>query len=174
MKKFFKYLQNPSFEIASDAQATFKELLTRHKSTVAEYLSTDDDWFFQEYNSKLLESTNYITRRQAVRLLGDILEFLGGSNSAVKDRYVGSLHSKKVVMNLLKDANRHIQLESFNVFKLFVANQREPNEIVRNILQANRRKLLEFLGDFYFDRVDDDEFEADKRKVIREIITVKC
>lgn len=31
MKRFFKYLQNPSFEIASDAQATFKELVTNEK-----------------------------------------------------------------------------------------------------------------------------------------------
>ncbi|MBA0795541.1 hypothetical protein Gohar_006397, partial [Gossypium harknessii] len=49
MKKFFGYLQNPNFDIASDVQATFKveyhfELLTRHKSTVAEFLSANYDW----------------------------------------------------------------------------------------------------------------------------------
>ncbi|KAE8715863.1 putative Auxin-responsive family protein [Hibiscus syriacus] len=44
VKKFFQYLQNPNFEIASDVQATFKELLTRHKSTVAEFLYANYDW----------------------------------------------------------------------------------------------------------------------------------
>ncbi|KAL0310770.1 UNVERIFIED_CONTAM: putative MO25-like protein [Sesamum angustifolium] len=67
MRKFFDYIRLPNFDIASDAAATFKELLTRHKSTVAEFLSKNYDWFFAEYNSKLLESTNYITRRQAVK-----------------------------------------------------------------------------------------------------------
>ncbi|CAA0815417.1 Putative MO25-like protein [Striga hermonthica] len=68
MKKFFDYIQLPNFDIASDAAATFKELLTRHKSTVAEFLSKNYDWFFADYNSKLLESANYITRRQAVKV----------------------------------------------------------------------------------------------------------
>ncbi|KAJ6967630.1 MO25-like protein [Populus alba x Populus x berolinensis] len=52
----------------SDSKREEKELLTRHKSTVAEFLSKNYDWFFAEFNSKLLESTNYITRRQAVKL----------------------------------------------------------------------------------------------------------
>ncbi|PRQ32528.1 putative armadillo-like helical protein [Rosa chinensis] len=68
MKKFFDYIQLPNFEIASDAAATFKELMTRHKSTVAQFLSNNYDWFFQEYNSQLLESQNYITKRQAIKI----------------------------------------------------------------------------------------------------------
>ncbi|XP_027172481.1 putative MO25-like protein At5g47540 [Coffea eugenioides] len=44
MKKFFDYIQLPNFDIAADAAATFKELLTRHKSTVAEFLSKNYDW----------------------------------------------------------------------------------------------------------------------------------
>ncbi|MBA0565710.1 hypothetical protein Golob_010574, partial [Gossypium lobatum] len=71
MKKFYDYIQLPNFDIAADAAATFKELLTRHKSTVAEFLSKNYDWFFAEYNSKLLESTNYITRRQAIKVSRD-------------------------------------------------------------------------------------------------------
>nr|KJB69181.1 hypothetical protein B456_011G009300 [Gossypium raimondii] len=100
MKKFFDYIQLPNFDIAADAAATFKELLTRHKSTVAEFLSKNYDWFFAEYNSKLLESSNYITRRQAVKLLGDIL--LDRSNSAVMTRYVSSRDNLRILMNLLR------------------------------------------------------------------------
>ncbi|KAJ6991974.1 MO25-like protein [Populus alba x Populus x berolinensis] len=68
VKKFFDYIQLPNFDISADAAATFKELLTRHKSTVAEFLSKNYDWFFAEFNSKLLESTNYITRRQSIKV----------------------------------------------------------------------------------------------------------
>ncbi|KAF9587899.1 hypothetical protein IFM89_006153 [Coptis chinensis] len=47
--------------------------MTRHKSTVAEFLTKNYVWFYADYNSKLLESPTYITRKQAVKLLGDML-----------------------------------------------------------------------------------------------------
>ncbi|KAJ0054701.1 hypothetical protein Pint_01889 [Pistacia integerrima] len=151
VKKFFNYLQIPNFNVASDAQATFKELLTKHKSTVAEFLSVNYDWFFQEYNSELLESPSYITRRHALKLLGDML--LDRSNSAVMD------------------SNKNTQSESFHVFKLFVANQNKPHEIL-SILISNRSKFLRIFGDFKTDKVNE-EFEADKSLVMREIASLE-
>ncbi|XP_020571540.1 putative MO25-like protein At5g47540 [Phalaenopsis equestris] len=100
MKKFFDYLQFPNFDIASDVFATFRELMTRHKSTVAEFLSKNYDWFFAEYNEKLLSSSNYVTARQAVKLLGDML--VERSNSDVMTRYVSSKDNLIVPMNLLR------------------------------------------------------------------------
>ncbi|GAB2221177.1 hypothetical protein Droror1_Dr00012346 [Drosera rotundifolia] len=76
-----------------------EELLTRHKSTVAKFLSKKYDWFFAEYNSKLLESSNYITRRLAIKLLGDML--LDRSNAIVMTRYVSSCDNLRILMNLL-------------------------------------------------------------------------
>ncbi|KAH9749829.1 putative MO25-like protein [Citrus sinensis] len=130
MKKFFDYIQLPNFDIAADAAATFK--------------------FFAEYNSKLLESSNYITRRQAVKLLGDIL--LDRSNSVVMTRY---------------ESSKSIQIEAFHVFKLFAANQNKPPDIV-SILVANRSKLLRLFADFKTDK-EDEQFEADKAQVVKEI-----
>ncbi|KAJ4730167.1 putative Calcium-binding protein [Melia azedarach] len=169
MKNFFRYLQNPNFDIASDAQATFKELLTRHKSTVAEFLSKNYDWFFKEYNSQLLESPSYITKRHAVKLLGDIL--LDRSNSAVMVKYVSALANLRILMNLLRDSNKNIQFESFHVFKLFVANQNKPPEII-GVLVTNKSKLLRFFSDFNVDKVNE-QFEADKSLVIKEIATLE-
>ncbi|KAJ0733886.1 putative armadillo-like helical protein [Helianthus annuus] len=68
LKKLFGYIQHPSFDIAADAADAFKDLLTRHKSTVSESLSKNYCWFFTEMNEKLLKSENYITRRQAVKV----------------------------------------------------------------------------------------------------------
>ncbi|XP_004293374.1 PREDICTED: putative MO25-like protein At5g47540 [Fragaria vesca subsp. vesca] len=169
MKKFFDYIQLPNFDIAADAAATFKELMTRHKSTVADFLSKNYDWFFAEYNSKLLESTNYITRRQAVKLLGDIL--LDRSNSAVMTRYVSSRDNLRILMNLLRESSKSIQIEAFHVFKLFAANQNKPADIV-GILVANRSKLLRLFADFKIDK-EDEQFEADKAQVVREIAALE-
>ncbi|XP_060212728.1 putative MO25-like protein At5g47540 [Lycium barbarum] len=169
VKKFFDYIQLPNFDIAADAAATFKELLTRHKSTVAEFLSKNYDWFFAEYNSKLLESSNYITRRQAIKLLGDIL--LDRSNSAVMTRYVSSRDNLRILMNLLRESSKSIQIEAFHVFKLFAANKNKPSDIV-NILLANRSKLLRLFADFKTDK-EDEQFEADKSQVVKEIAALE-
>ncbi|KAG5395110.1 hypothetical protein IGI04_025073 [Brassica rapa subsp. trilocularis] len=176
VKKFFDYIQLPNFDIAADAAATFKELLTRHKSTVAEFLTNNEDWFFADYNSKLLESSNYITRRQAIKLLGDIL--LDRSNSAVMTKYVSSRDNLRILMNLLRESSKSIQIEAFHVFKiittvaqLFVANQNKPADIV-NILVANRSKLLRLLADLKPDK-EDERFEADKSQVLREIAALE-
>ncbi|XP_054799244.1 putative MO25-like protein At5g47540 [Prosopis cineraria] len=166
MKKFFGYTQTPNFEIATDAFSTFKELLTRHKPTVAEFLSKNFDWFFQEYNSQLLESSSYITRRQGIKLLADML--LDRSNSAVMVRYVSSLHNLRILMNLLRDSNKSIQLETFHAFKLFVANQNKPPEIV-SILVTNKTKLLRLLANI---EKEDEQFQADKGQIINEIATL--
>ncbi|XP_056697273.1 putative MO25-like protein At5g47540 isoform X2 [Spinacia oleracea] len=140
--KFFDYIQLPDFEISSDAAATFKELLTRHKSTVSEFLSKNYDG-----------------------LLGDIL--LDRSNSATMVRYVSSKDNLMILMNLLREPSRPIQLEAFHIFKLCVANKNKPHEITA-ILIANRSKLLRFFSNFTLDK-EDQQFEADKAQVVKEI-----
>eukprot|EP00250_Pteridium_aquilinum_P026418 c32979_g1_i1 orf=858-1880(-) len=165
LRKFFDYLEIPNFDVQSDAAATFRELLTRHKSTVAEFLTRNYDWFFGEYNSKLLKSPNYITRRQAVKLLSDIL--LDRANTGIMMRYVSSKDNLKIMMDLLREPSKNIQVESFHVFKIFVANAHKPPEIV-SILLANRNKLLRFFSDFKTDKADE-QFDIDKAQVLKEI-----
>ncbi|KAJ0045486.1 hypothetical protein Pint_03994 [Pistacia integerrima] len=169
-RKFFDYIQLPHFDIAADATATFKELLTRHKSTVAGFLSNNFDWFFHDYNTKLLESSNYITRRQAIKLLGDIL--LERSNSAVMIRYVSLKDNLRILMNLLRESSKNIQMDAFHVFKLFAANQNKPPEIM-NVPIANQDKLLRFFADFNNGDKEDEQFEEDKAQVMAEIAKLK-
>ena len=93
---FFKYVEVSTFDIASDAFATFKvficdilsvlsscklfisaclffqELLTKHKMLAAEFLEANYDKIFNHYQ-KLLHSDNYVTRRQSLKLLGELL-----------------------------------------------------------------------------------------------------
>ncbi|XP_020580233.1 putative MO25-like protein At5g47540 [Phalaenopsis equestris] len=165
MKKFFDYLQIPNFDISSDVFVTFRELMTRHKSTVAEYLCKNYDWFFTEYNEKLISSTNYVTVRQAIKLLGEML--LDRSNSPVMIRYVNSKDNLILPMNLLRHESKSIQKEAFHVFKLFVANENKPAEI-GTILMTNKNKLLRLLGEFKLEK-EDVQFDADKTQVMKEI-----
>ncbi|KAJ7543832.1 hypothetical protein O6H91_09G054300 [Diphasiastrum complanatum] len=146
---FFKYVELPSFDIASDAFATFKELLTRHGTHVYEYLNTNYTQFFELYE-RLLSSSNYVTRRQSLKLLSEFL--LERSNAQIMVRFISEKRNLRIVMNLLK---------------VFVANPRKSPGII-TVLAKNREKLLHFLDNFHLDK-EDEQFEEEKDLLIKEI-----
>ncbi|KAK6355440.1 hypothetical protein TWF696_004538 [Orbilia brochopaga] len=162
---FFTYVQGGRFDISSDAFATFKELLTRHKVVVAEFLASNYDEFFTQYNA-LLNSENYITKRQSIKLLGEIL--LDRANYNIMTAYVDSPDHLKLCMNLLRDRSKNVQYEAFHVFKVFVANPKKSKP-VEGLLIKNREQLLRFLPKFHEDRKDDEQFTDEKAFLLKQI-----
>jgi calcium binding protein 39 len=155
--------------------------LTKHKQLVAAFLQTNFEMFFQKYNSMLIQSESYVTKRQSIKLLGEIL--LDRANYNVMTQYVDSGDHLKIIMKLLRDDRRMINYEGFHVFKVsniqialglglkvqvFVAN---PNKsvAVQRILISNREKLLRFLPNFLEDRTEDEQFIDEKSFLIRQI-----
>ena len=67
------------------------------------------------YNTLIL-SSNYVTKRQSLKLLGEIL--LDRANYNIMTRYIASEANLKRMMNLLRDKSRNIQFEAFHVFKV--------------------------------------------------------
>jgi calcium binding protein 39 len=130
--------------VGSDAFATFKDLMTRHKTLSAQFFSVNFDDIFTKYN-KLLISENYVTRRQSLKLLGEIL--LDRSNFDIMMKYIGEKENLKMMMNLMRDTSANIQFEAFHVFKVFVANPKKPDAISL-ILLNNRDKLIAYLKNF--------------------------
>ena len=82
---------------------------------VAEYLEKNYDRFFTAYTTLVL-SSNYVTKRQSLKLLGEIL--LDRTNFNVMTRYIGNEANLKMMMNLLRDKSKNIQFEAFHVFKV--------------------------------------------------------
>ncbi|XP_044043770.1 calcium-binding protein 39-like isoform X2 [Siniperca chuatsi] len=144
---FFNYVEMSTFDIASDAFATFKDLLTRHKVLVAEYLE-------QNYDA----------------LLGELL--LDRHNFTVMTRYISKPENLKLMMNLLRDKSPNIQFEAFHVFKVFVANPNKTQPIV-DILLKNQTKLIDFLSNFQKERTDDEQFNDEKTYLIKQIRDLK-
>ena len=120
-----------------------QEILTRHKKLIAHYLTINFDLFFSKYNSTLILSQSYVTKRQSIKLLGEIL--LDRSNYNVMTAYVDRGDHLKLCMNLLKDDRKMVQYEGFHVFKVRAALQlsaydsdwmpgfrREPEEVRRS------------------------------------------
>jgi len=71
--------------------------------------------FFSSYATLIL-STNYVTKRQSLKLLGEIL--LDRANFNVMTRYIANEANLKMMMNLLRDKSKNIQFEAFHVFKV--------------------------------------------------------
>lgn len=115
---YFDYVEKSTFDVASDAFSTLRGLLTTHKALVAEFLQTHYDQFFKSYQN-LLTSTNYVWKRQSLKLLGEIL--LDRVNFNIMSKYIQSTENLKLMMNLLRDRSSHIQFEAFHVFKVISA-----------------------------------------------------
>uniref|UniRef100_I3M1G1 Calcium binding protein 39 like n=2 Tax=Ictidomys tridecemlineatus TaxID=43179 RepID=I3M1G1_ICTTR len=146
-RDFFKYVELSTFDIASDAFATFKDLLTRHKVLVADFLEQ-----------------NYDT------LLGELI--LDRHNFAIMTKYISKPENLKLMMNLLRDKSPNIQFEAFHVFKVFVASPHKTQPIVE-ILLKNQPKLIEFLSSFQKERTDDEQFSDEKNYLIKQIRDLK-
>lgn len=180
--KFFDWIDKGSFEVGADAFTTFRvspgvriakkfsnlvqELLTKHKQLVAQYLSTNFDLFFHKYNTTLMNSASYVTKRQSIKLLGEIL--LDRANYAVMTAYVDDGEHLKICMNLLRDERKMVQYEGFHVFKVFVANPHK-SVAVQRILLINRERLLTFLKHFLEDRTEDEQFIDEREFLIKQI-----
>lgn len=130
----------------------------------------------------LIGSSSYVTKRQSIKLLGEIL--LDRANYKVMTAYVDRGEHLKLCMNLLRDDRKMVQYEGFHVFKVcaqpssietystspqvFVANPHK-SEAVKKILTQNRDRLLKFLPAFLEDRTEDDQFLDEKSFLIRQI-----
>jgi len=164
--KFFEWIDKGAFEVSADAFNTFREILTKHKTLVATFLQTNFDMFFAKYNNMLIQSESYVTKRQSIKLLGEIL--LDRANYNVMTQYVDSGEHLKIIMKLLRDDRKMINYEGFHVFKVFVANPNK-SQAVQKILIGNREKLLRFLPTFLEDRTEDEQFIDEKSFLIRQI-----
>ncbi|KAI9754246.1 MAG: hypothetical protein M1815_005744 [Lichina confinis] len=164
--RFFDWIEKGTFEVSADAFTTFRDILTKHKTLLANYLYVNFDLFFSKYNSILVQSESYVTKRQSIKLLGEIL--LDRANYEVMMAYVDRGANLKLCMNLLKDERKMVQYEGFHVFKIFVANPHKSKEVQR-ILINNRDKLTRFLQHFLDDRTDDDQFIDEKDFLLRQI-----
>lgn len=156
-----------NFDVASDAFEVLKTLLTRHTALSATFIAENYDFFFECYN-RLLHSENYVTCRESLRLLGELL--LDRANYATMMRYISSRDNLKILMLLLRSKKMRIQIEAFHVFKIFVANPRKPPEVAR-VLFNNRDKLVTYLRSFQNDK-NDEQFLEEKQLIIDTLVNL--
>lgn len=101
-------------------------------------------------------SKDYVTKRQSLRLLGELL--LDRANFNVMTKFIGKEENLKLMMKLLVDKSKNIQFEAFHVFKVFVANPNKTQPI-KDILKLNKENLIKFLSTFHNNRGKKKDFK---------------
>jgi len=160
--RLIELARHESFDVSSEAFSSLRELLLAHKTVSAAYLQANFQEFFEHFNT-LLQVQDYVTQRQALRLLGEVL--LDRSFMQVMVAYVGNEQFLQIHMNLLRDESKAIQLEAFHVFKIFVANPSKPQR-VQHILHRNKERLVKLLEALGAKRESDKPLVQDLKTVI--------
>jgi len=170
MDLLFDKVKATDFDISSDGLKTLKALLTKNKKTVSKYLDQNYKKFFDKYND-LIKFNNYVTKRQSLKLLGDVL--LDKQNKATMMRYIGEKPNLKLLMMMLRDDSKAITFEAFHVFKVFVANPHKEPEIYKTLFN-NKDKLVQFLETFQeSERESDNQFIHEKGLLIGKLNAMK-
>lgn len=120
--------------------------------------------FVSRYNKILIQSTSYVTKRQSLNLLAQLL--LERSNYNLMTKYIESPENLKLIMLQLKDDRRMVNYEAFHVFKIFIANPQKAVPVQR-ILINNKEKLLKFLPTFLTEKNEDVQFADEKAYCVR-------
>jgi hypothetical protein len=154
--------RHQSFDVASEAFGSLRRLLLAHPDVAAAYVGSHFEEFFGRYHVLVLVE-DYVTQRQALRLLGEVLSHSGFE--AVKCRYAGSAEFLQIQMNLLRHSSAAMQLEAYQVFRLYVTNPQKPHR-VQQILVRNKERLAKLIEYHQALRANDDTLREDLQTVI--------
>ncbi|KAI5951922.1 HYM1 [Candida jiufengensis] len=163
--KFFNYVENPMFEIACDSMMTLNDLLTTHKKMVPEFLAKNYDTFMNHINV-LIKSNNYVTKRQSVKLLNDLVS--ERLNSEFLQKYFTDTKNLKYTMLLLSEKSKNLQLEGFHLLKFFVANPKKTPKVKETLIK-NKQNFLEFFKNFDISSFHDSSLIEERNYIIKEI-----
>ncbi|CCE72654.1 Piso0_000244 [Millerozyma farinosa CBS 7064] len=162
---YFKYVQSPVFEIATDAFVTLHDLVTTHKKLVSEFLANNYDNFTTSIN-QLIQSNNYVTKRQSVRLLAELV--LQRQNQYFLNRYFDDTNNLKLIMLLLSNKSKNLQIEGFHIFKFFVAKPKKSQRIL-DILIKNKENFIAFFQNFNITSFNDSNLIDERDYILTEI-----
>lgn len=141
---FFKYAQIHIFEIATDVFVTLQQLFSQHKKLVSEFSGKNCEQITTSINH-LIRADNYVTKRQSVRLLSELA--MQKLNHLFLMYYFDDTTSLKLVMLLLSDKLKNVQMEAFHLFKFFVAKPKKSQKIF-DILIKNKENFVQFFNNF--------------------------
>lgn len=165
--RYFQFATINNFEISTQSLQILSSSLTQHPKLVSrEFFSNEANisQFIQNIN-KLIAHGSYVTKRQSTRLLSSLI--LRRANNNLMQTYINSPDNLKLIMTVMTDKSKNLQLEAFNVFKVMITNPRKTKPVF-DILTKNRDKLLMYFDKFGVDS-QDTTFLDEREFVIQQI-----
>ena len=152
---FSTHVDITSFDVQTQAFNTLKDLFLSQSNNkicvrdpAVKLIAAKEDQFFDNFNV-MLKSSTFVTCRQSLRLLHQILFDPQKKTYKSMMRYITNKKYLKITMNLLRDASDQIQFEAFHLFKVFVLNPKRSPEVTRVLSKRqNKKALVEFLTTF--------------------------
>lgn len=161
---YFDYPQRQQFETTTETVQTLEALLTRNKKLVGEFLASNREHFIVKINS-LIQSDNYVLKRRSARLLNDLLQQKHCQTFLLS--YTDDPTSLKLVMLLLSDKLKNVNMEGFQILKFFIAKPKKTQKIF-DILVKNKENFLRFFESFEVSDADNSLCE-ERDYVVEEI-----
>jgi len=168
--QLFVYSHNPNLIVSSDAFEVLNLLFSKHEVRTRRYIEDHYDRMMEFFNGSVM-SENYVIQGKFLKLLADVL--LSKQNSKIRMLYISNKINLRIIMTLLKSSSRLISHESFQIFKVFVANPHKT-EKVHIVLFKNQKKLVKLLEEFQTQREETDpEFKREKYIVLDYLKTME-
>lgn len=161
----FSFFTVSHFDVSADSFATFRELILFSPQS-EEYLAANSQSIIERLHSTLIEK-NYGACRQSLKLIGEIII----QSQSFQEKYLNDEKNLIVMMKLMLSQYKNISMESFHIFKLFVANEEKP-PAVKKILKTNAEKLSEFIKAL-LDNIEDPELQHEKEYLLMELAMLK-
>lgn len=169
LPKLLKAVTRSSAELTLDAFGLLRELFCGPAANAcASYLAHSSVEFFDAYH-RLLKVEDYLTQRQSLSLLSDMLVL--PTYMQVMTEYVSKPRHLQVIMDCFRSPFLSIQLESFHILKLFAVNPHRPRR-VRQILHRNSARLVRRLRQLAFSRSSDKDLQAEVDFVVQETVAI--
>mmetsp|Transcript_49157 Transcript_49157/g.96361 ORF Transcript_49157/g.96361 Transcript_49157/m.96361 type:complete len:383 (-) Transcript_49157:71-1219(-) len=165
---YTKLVQMGTFDVASDAFATYKMMLTQNEELVSGFLNKKTGQVMEQFNS-LLQCKNQVTKRMTVQLLTELLEVEG--NTKLLDHYTSNADCVKLVMELLTGKAKAIQKDSFHLFAIIIKNSKSTQ--VTNTILGFKERAIEVVNTFVREPSvqpsdSDEEPEEERRDLVYE------
>lgn len=141
---YFDYPQRQQFETTAETVQTLELMLTSNKKLVGEFLADNREHFIVKINS-LIQLDNYVLKRRSARLLNDILQQKYCQTFLFE--YTDDPTSLKLVMLLLSDKLKNVNMEGFQILKFFIAKPKKTQKIF-DIFVKNKGNFLRFFENF--------------------------
>ena len=127
-KKFFdlfSYVNQQRFDVSMDAFLTLRSLLTTHRELSEEYLTENEVIFFDNYYMKLINSDNYVTKRQSLEILALIMK----DSEVIRKVFARQTTRLTAILDLFWNKYRHIRFRAQNISHVLVSDNYDDHSL---------------------------------------------